>query len=446
MATTLTSTTVHCGSRTFDVAVPEGTTVGAVIRMLGAMPAEGPFQVTRTDGSAVTPAMRLGRDLTSGTLLHVAARTPAEATRAAAVTLRERIWVPTTIAVALTLTAVTALEIAHLVGPALGWWAIPGWLRAATAVACGLVLIGSLLPVTLRRSPWGLLTVTALLGLTSVAVVPAVGGFTPLMVAALISWSALACTLLVWALDLTGLAATTAVMWLLTALTFTVVGLADLHLPTLAALLLAAATLTVGVVPDLAFRAPETQLLHLPVVTTSTATVRAPKVLPPARITGQRVRRSLLDAEARSQLILVVASGVAAVAAFPVATLIHPGSLAGWSAVALLLCAFLGLLLTPRGRRDRTARTLPRVAALAVVTAALTSPWGMTHLGGTVVAAVAVGSAVAMTLGTVAVARSRESAWLGHIGDVAQRTSLQLVLPAAVLAGHLFETMWRVMS
>ena len=86
------------------------------------------------------------------------------------------------------------------------------------------------------------------------------------------------------------------------------------------------------------------------------------------------------------------------------------------------------------------------MAALAVGTAALTSPWGMTHLGGTVVAAVAVGSAVAMTLGTVAVARSRESAWLGHIGDVAQRTSLQLVLPAAVLVGHLFETMWRVMS
>ncbi|RRD04335.1 hypothetical protein EII34_10925 [Arachnia propionica] len=446
MATTLTSTTIRCGARTFDVAVPEGTTVGSVIHMLGAVPAQGPFQVTRADGGAVTPSMRLGHDLASGTLLHVAARGDTDPAEHSAASAGEHHWVPAAIVTALTLSVVTASEITFLIGPALGWWPVPGWLRAATAVVCGPVLVVALLPATLRRSPWGLPTVTALLGVTSVVVVPFVGGFTALMVAALVGWAALGATLLVWALDRSRLAAATAVVWWLSALTFTVAGLTDVHLPTLAALLLAAATLSIGLVPTLAFRAPETQLLHLPAVTTSSATVRAPKVLPPARITGPRVRRSLRDAEARSQLLLLTASTVAAVTAFPAATLARPGSPAGWAGLVLLLCACLGLLLTPRGSRDRLTRILPRVAAVAVVMALLTSSWVLTGLGGHAAAAVAVGLAVASGLGVVVMTRGRESAWLGHIGDLAQRTSLQLVLPAAVLAGHLFETMWRVMS
>ncbi|MDO5067990.1 MAG: hypothetical protein Q4D96_11985 [Propionibacteriaceae bacterium] len=446
MATTLTSATVRCGSRTFDVAAPEGTSVAAVIQTLGAMPERGPFQVTRTDGSAVTPATRLGHDLASGTVLHVAARSTATPEQGLAAVIRERIWVPTAIAVALTLGVVAAAQFALLLGPALEWWPVPGWLRASTSLLCGLALGTALLPATLRRSPWGLPTVTALLGLCGVAVVPFVGGFTPLMVAALVAWVALCAALLVWALDRASVAAATAVLWLLAALTCTVVALVDLHLPTLAALLLAAATLTVQVAPHLVFRVPDTQLLHLPAVTASTATVRPPQVSPPARITGLRVRRSLRDAEGRGQLLLLAAAVVAAVTAFPAASLIRPGTVSGWAAGVLLLCACLGLLLIPRGHRDHPTRVLPRLAALAVMTAALTSPWASMLLGRDGAAAVLLGVAVVAGLAVVAVARSRESAWLGHLGDLVQRTSLQLVLPAAFLAGELFEAMWRVMS
>lgn len=40
MATTFASATIRCGSRTFDVAVPEGTTVASVVQLLGVLPAQ----------------------------------------------------------------------------------------------------------------------------------------------------------------------------------------------------------------------------------------------------------------------------------------------------------------------------------------------------------------------------------------------------------------------
>lgn len=443
MASTLL--TLRCGPRTVDVSVPEGTTVGSVIGRLGLAPTSGRFQVTLVDGRRVAPGDRVGQDLASGALLHVGATDHDAAAATGAGTREERSWVRPAIAWTLLLGLVCVAEVTLLLAPALGWWPIPAAARVTTAVALGVLLAAALVPRPLRRSPWGLFAATGLLGGCGSVVTPLLDDPTPAMVVAVIAWAGLVCCLGVRTLDGSHIASFVSVLWLVAALTLTVVALADPGMATLGALLLAVATLGVAIVPNLSFRMPERQLLHLPAVTTS-ATVRAPEVLPPSRITGPRIRRSLTEADDRSNMLLLVLCFTAGVAAFPTSRLLAPGSSTGWAALVLLTCAGLSLFLLPRGRRDPWSRILPRLAAVAVLVAALTSPSAGAALGPLGTAGLLVAGAFAVTMTTVLLSRARESALLGHVGDVTGRLSLHLLLPAAVLASHLFDMLWQVLS
>ncbi|RRD48253.1 hypothetical protein [Arachnia propionica] len=443
MASTLL--TVRCGPRTVDVSVPDGTTVGAVLNRLGLAPTTGRFQVTLVDGRRVAPGDRVGQDLGSGALLHVGASNHDAATTAEPGTREERSWVGPTIAWTLLLGLASVAEVTVLLAPALGWWPIPAAARVTTAVALGVLLVAALVPRPLRRSPWGLFAATALLGGCSSVVTPLLDAPTPAMVAALIAWAGLVCCLGVRTLDRGHVAPFVSTLWLVAALTLTVVALADPGMATLGALLLAVATLGVAIVPNLSFRMPERQLLHLPAVTTS-ATVRAPEVLPPSRITGPRIRRSLIEADDRSTMLLLVLCVTAGAAAFPTSRLLAPEASTGWAALVLLTCAGLSLFLLPRGRRDPWSRILPRLSAVAVLIATLTSPAAGATLGPLGAAGLLLAVAFLCTVTAVTLSRARESALLGHLGDVTGRLSLHLLLPAAVMAGHVFDMLWQVLS
>ena len=112
----------------------------------------------------------------------------------------------------------------------------------------------------------------------------------------------------------------------------------------------------------------------------------------------------------------------------------------------MMLSAFLSLVLAPRTRRDRPGRILPRVAALVIVAATL-STFGVSQpLGSQVTALLVIVAAALLSIIATSLAKGTESALLGRIGDITQKLSLILVLPAATYAAGLFDLIRQIAS
>lgn len=447
MATLLASATILHGGSKYDVAVPVGTSIGSLMAMLGIDLQGDSLRITHPDGTPIGLGATLGDDVASGAVLALSDADSAEdsSPRRAAARARAAMWLRPALVVSVFLALVTSVELACLVGPALGWWEVAAPVRYAAAALCASALGASLRWRRLRETAAGLLAITGLLGVCGLVLLPIGPTFSPLA-PAMAGWTALVATLCVWLLNRAPLAGTAAVVWAMTGLLASFVVASDVPPQVVTTLVLAVSTMAITTIPSFAFRIPESQLLDLPTVTTSAPTVRTPRVPPPSPITAGRVRRSLREADARDRLLLLACCGAAAVTAFPSARLMAFDHWTGRVGIVMMVTAFLVLALGPRARRDPVGRVAPRVSALCVAAAVVVSPQVIEALGAQVASLAVVASGGLLSILTTALVKARPSALIGRAAEITQRLSLFLLLPSAVYAGGLFALVREVAS
>lgn len=438
MATALASATVSSGDARADVAVPAGTTVSGLLAMLHIDTADADLAVTLADGRPADLGAAIGRDLPSGVLLAV---TGARASQRAEVEARrssEAAWSADALGPAMALVFSAALGVGLQALPLLGWAEVEPLVRGAGAML-GLATGVPLVVRPLAARPVGAVGVPAVLGLAALALVPP--GLPGAGSLAVVVWLAAAFLVagISWLVRRGPVAAAGAAVWGWTSLAGTALALVGPPLPTAAALLAALGTIVVSVVPALAVRVPETQLLDLPLLTTSASAVRSPELPPPSRITGRRVARTLADATGIAETVAI--GGVAlSVAMAPLAApLLEAGGVSGAAAWVAVVAQVLALALTPRAQRSRLLRTAPRLGAAAVAALIVSRLAG----GGTMPLPVLVGGLVVLALGVwllgLPAERRQPSALLGRLAEIGQSLALLSLVPATVLGSGLFD-------
>ena len=437
MSTPLASTTVLHGMSKRDVAVPVGTTVASLMRMLEIDPTS--MNLAHPDGTPVGLEQVIGPDLPSGAVLTLSGSVESANVAKQVATRAASPWLRPTLVLVVFLTLMTSIETACLIGPALGWWSVPVALRVTAAVICAVTVAVSLRWWRLRNTAPGLLATTTLIGICGTAALPPSTIFLSQLAVAVTTWTALMAALCIWLIDKSALSATLAAVWGAVSLLASFVIMWDIPITMVAPLVMAVATIAVSTIPSFAFRIPETQLLDLSAVTTSAPAVRTPDVAPPTPITTSRVIRSVHDAEQRGQLLLIVCCGVIAIVAFPAAQLLKDGDWTTITGSIMMVSAFLALVLLPRSRRDRLGRVLPRVTALLLVIAALTAFGTSQPLGAQATALIIIIAAASLSILATVLAKASESALLGRIADLTQGLSLFILLPTAVYAAGLFD-------
>ena len=444
MSTPLASTTVLHGASKRDVAVPVGTTVAALMRMLEIDPTA--MNLAHPDGTPVGLEQVIGPDLPSGAVLTLSGSVESANVAKQVATRAASPWLRPTLVLVVFLALTTGIEVACLIGPALGWWSVPVALRVTAAVICAVLVGGSLRWWRLRSTAPGLLAATTLIGVCGTAALPPSTVFLSQLAVATTTWTALMAALCIWLLDRSALSATLAAVWGMVSLLTSLIIMWDIPVIMVASLVMAVATIAVSTIPTFAFRIPETQLLDLPTVTTSAPPVRAPQVAPPSPITVGRVRRSISEATARDQLLLIVCCGAVGLTAFPASRTMGADQWAGIIGTVMMVTAFLSMALVPRARRDRLGRILPRVSALLIAIAALTTPSTSQALGPQITALVLTVTAATLSIATTALARARPSALIGRMADITQTFSVFLLLPTAVYAAGLFDLVRQMAS
>ena len=121
-------------------------------------------------------------------------------------------------------------------------------------------------------------------------------------------------------------------------------------------------------------RIPATQLLDMPLVTTSAPTVRSPEVPSPSRITGRRVNRTVTDATSRTRLVQYVGLGLIFVGAPVIYSMVGIHSTRQIACLILVCASVIALVVVPRERRWASSRVVPRVGALILLATLLISP------------------------------------------------------------------------
>ena len=431
MSTPLASTTVLHGMSKRDVAVPVGTTVASLMRMLEIDPTS--MNLAHPDGTPVGLEQVIGPDLPSGAVLTLSGSVESATIAKQVATRAASPWLRPTLVLVVFLTLMTSIETACLIGPALGWWSVPVALRVTAAVICAVTVAVSLRWWRLRNTAPGLLATTTLIGICGTAALPPSTIFLSQLAVAVTTWTALMAALCIWLIDKSALSATLAAMW-------------DIPITMVAPLVMAVATIAVSTIPSFAFRIPETQLLDLPTVTTSAPTVRAPQVAPPSPITAGKIRRTISEATARDQLLLIVCCSAVGITAFPASRTMGADQWAGVVGTVMMVTAFLSMALVPRARRDRLGRILPRISALLILIAALTTPSTSQALGSQITTLILTVMAATLSIAATALAKARPSALIGRMADITQTFSVFLLLPAAVYAAGLFDLVRQMTS
>jgi len=403
--------TVARGQERRDIAVPPGTTVAGLLAMLH-LDTTGEVVVARADGRPVALSASIGGDLPSGVLLAltdpdavVAARARADAGRGAGFAAP--------LASIVTLMFALAVEVGVLVIPlARPTAGIPDGARWLGAVVSAGVVLALALRTRLVTTVGGALAVPGLLG------APA---------SALADPASPTATTVALGLALVGATLAGFAIWLVRVLLGLGVG----------AVLLA---------PRHALPVPESQLLDLPLLTTSAPAVRAAEVASPSRVTRRRMGHTLGWARAVTETTTVAGSVLAAASGFVMALRVDLGTLSGKTGLASLAAAVLALALLPRGQRSRVVRTLPRVAATGLAAGAAAALVGRGLVAGTEVVAALVGLALVLVWGAVLATREPRSALLGRLADLVQGLALVLVVPTAFVASGLFDLVRQVAS
>ena len=452
MATPLASATIDRGFERHDVAVPTGTTIAGLLAMLAIDTSTGDIRVTLSDGRRADPASVIGRDVPTGVVLAVSGEKASRQASLEATDRRSgvRVGRATRIAAALILAAFIAAT--SLIAPVLNSsWAPPPTMRWGAGVACGALVLAVVLRSRLLCTPAGALLLPPALAVPLVALFDPTTAAAAVLSPILASWAASGIALIYWVGSRRSVAAASAGVWALIAATLSTLTAASIPLWAASPLILALAVLGLGAIPDVSLRVPETQLLDLPLVTTSAPVLRAPDVASPARITNARVSRTLREASGMSDTLVIAVSLIAGVASPWAAMAMDVSTWMGRCGVAVMVAAIIALGLITRAARARTSWIAPRVACVVATVATVTSP----GLGAGVVAeswaptlviSALIAGGLGIVFGTIIVTREPHSALVGRAADIAQSLSLLIILPAAIMASGLFDFIRQVGS
>ncbi|MCL2490059.1 MAG: hypothetical protein FWF36_04945 [Propionibacteriaceae bacterium] len=212
-------------------------------------------------------------------------------------------------------------------------------------------------------------------------------------------------------------------------------------------LVLALVVASVAAAPVLAPRVPTEQLLDLPLLATSALSTRAAQVHSPGRVTDTRATLVVKGSDATVTVITVLGSLAAIILAWLV---MWSGASAGpraWASLGTVLLSALILTVAPTGSVLRTARLVPRAAAV-VVTLELAWHIALRGAGGVVVPVWALVMSLAclavLAVSISLVSTSQQGAPLvGRIGDITLALSQVILFPAAFLASSVFWWLWR---
>ncbi|SDN45440.1 hypothetical protein SAMN05216355_10463 [Actinomyces ruminicola] len=444
-STAIHVTLVHEGG-TVDVAAPPGMSIDELLASQDLLPDARGTSVSTPSGAPIGTGGRLGREVAEGAVLVITGAAaehhdPAGARAASRATRRAPFWLAEATAVLLALLMLVLVLSAAVTGA----HALPLPARAAAAVILLALLLALGLPQRMPRPP----TAAALLALSlpllgagvGALLVPPTNPDWALLAILVALWSAAAAAVALWLLHRLPSDSVGAVVWSGAAAVVTASVALGISGTTLGLFVLALAALGGLLVPGAALASvPDRQLLDMTGQRAAGQSVRAPITAPAVRVTRARTRRTVEDAEAVS-ITLEIALGTLAAMCLPIVTRVAAGpGLEAWGARAEISFALGLLMLRPRTARSHAARIIPRLfAGTAVCVSALTAaatgavaPW----LAACMVLALA---GVSICVGGFTLLR--RSAWWGRLGDMFERVSAFLVLPAAVIAAGLIEVM-----
>ena len=308
MALKQAAVTVTDASGTQDLIVPLGTTVTGLLSMLDIDSTDPSLQITGADGRALNLGAVLGTDLPQGVLISITSGRERQIQEQRAIERTSDPWFRPSLVLTicgLLACAMDALLIfCALIAPrfaakfSLPWWAM------LTVGALSLLLCLLMLYQRRVHTNAGLLCAWTLsAGISFLGLLPALGNagiyaeasqiMTMSQVAALLFplWGATGVALGLWLWRSTPLSSAHAVSWGLLTGCATVLTFLNAPLHRVAPFAIAFAVCAITASPSLSVRIPATQLLDMPLVTTSAPTVRSPEVPSPSRITGRRVNR-----------------------------------------------------------------------------------------------------------------------------------------------------------
>lgn len=446
MTGSLTSATIVDTHGRHDVAVPTGTSLGGLLDYLGIDHSPGTLIIADNNGRVVDLDDVFGSHLPPGSLLTITRGVDTRRAEARLLTQASRSWFHPVLSLVAAFGILLVLEGA-LVGGV--WraqlWA-PTWLRWLLAALCLVLSLGLLQRRRVWSSPWLCPPTTACVGLALAGVLAPDALAAGSLLATLTAWGALVGALLAWTITRGPVLLTAASVWAGLAIFATMQATLGLPWTQLAPFVQVLATVGVAVAPHYTFRVPDSQLLDLPLVTTSAPTVRAPDVVAPSPITHRRVERSLREATARGQVLLLFCCVLVTLSAPITVRLIDMTTWAGRAALALQLACLGVLLVTPRHHRERGARALPRLAALGVALATCVGSPLLSNVGAAPMGALFVVTACALCVGTLLHTAKPTTPLFGRFLDLLEALSLLTLLPAASLTAGLFTLVRQVMS
>ena len=331
MALKQAAVTVTDASGTQDLIVPLGTTVTGLLSMLDIDSTDPSLQITGADGRALNLGAVLGTDLPQGVLISITSGRERQIQEQRAIERTSDPWFRPSLALSICALLAFAMDavlifctlFAQLLTIIAGvpWWA-PLTIGVLSLALCLVVLYQERV-----HSNAGLLSGwTLAAGLSFLGVLPALGSAgiyleasqisTMSQVAALLFplWGATGVALGLWLWRPTPLTSAHALSWGVLTASATVLTYLNASLTRVAPFAIACAVCAITASPSLSVRIPATQLLDMPLVTTSAPTVRAPEVPSPSRITGRRVNRTVTDATSRTRLVQYLGLGLIIVA------------------------------------------------------------------------------------------------------------------------------------
>lgn len=455
--------TVTDASGTQDLVVPLGTTVTGLLSMLDIDSTDPSLQITGADGRPLNLGAVLGTDLPQGVLISITSGRERLIQEQRAIERTSDPWFRPSLVLSicgLLAGAMDALLVfCALIAPtmttkvSLPWW--------ATLTVGVLSLVLCLLMLYQRRvhTNAGLLCAWTLsAGVSFLGVLPALGNAgiyteasqisTMSQVASLLFplWGATGVALGLWLWRSTPLSSAHALSWGFLTACATVLTFLDASLTRVAPFAIAFAVCTITASPSLSVRIPATQLLDMPLVTTSAPTVRSPEVPSPSRITGRRVNRTVVDATSRTRLVQYLGLGLIIIGAPVMYSMVGVRSAQQIACVVLMIASVIALIVVPRERRWASSRVVPRLGALILLATLLISPASRGLVGNAYAAAALVLLGCIPLLWTRMRVGKEHSPLVGRFTDIFQALSLTVIFPASFFAADLFDLIRQVAS
>lgn len=455
--------TVTDASGTQDVVVPLGTTLTGLLSMLDIDSTDPSLQITGADGRPLNLGAVLGKDLPQGVLISITSGRERLRQEQRAIERTSDPWFRPSLVLsicALLACAMDALLIfCALIAPrfaakfSLPWWA------TLTVGALSLALCLVMLYQRRVHTNAGLLCAWTLsAGISFLGVLPVLGGagiYTDALQVATMSqvtallfplWGATGVALGLWLWRSVPLTTAHALSWGILTACATVLTFINAPIARIAPFAIAFAMCAITASPSLSVRIPATQLLDMPLVTTSAPTVRSPEVPSPSRITGRRINRTVIDATSRTRLVQYVGLGLIVLGAPVIYSMVGIHSTQQIASSALVCASIIALLVVPRERRWASSRVVPRVGALILLATLLISPASRSLVGNTYAAAALVALGCISVLWTRMRVEKEHSPLIGRLTDILQALSLTIIFPASFFAADLFDLVRQVAS